>query len=78
MAAAPPVTMEAAAPQPTVIPGADSLTGDLLDLDIGGPSMGGFQPPAISAQQPAPAASGVDLLGDGLDNLVSLEGSSKA
>ena len=34
MDAAPPP----AAPQSTVIPGADSLIGDLLDMDLGGPT----------------------------------------
>ena len=53
-------------PQPTVIPGADSLTGDLLDLNIGGPTM--YQPP----QPPVGSQSTgiMDLLGDGLDNLL--------
>lgn len=61
----------AAAPQVTVIPGVDSLIGDLLDMDIGPPmtqqyhqSMG----PPVGA---VPSAGGMDLLGEGLDSLVS-------
>ena len=61
----------AAAPQVTVIPGVDSLIGDLLDMDIGPPmaqqyhqSMG----PPVAA---VPSAGGMDLLGEGLDSLVS-------
>ena len=48
-----------AAPQATVIPGADSLIGDLLDMDLGppmhqqqqfgGPSQFGAPPPAAPA-----------------------------
>jgi len=60
----------AAAPQVTVIPGVDSLIGDLLDMDIGPPmtqqyhqSMG----PPVGA---VPSAGGMDLLGEGLDSLV--------
>ena len=62
----------AAAPQVTVIPGVDSLIGDLLDMDIGPPmaqqyhqSMG----PPVAA---VPSAGAMDLLGEGLDSLVSL------
>lgn len=61
----------AAAPQVTVIPGVDSLIGDLLDMDIGPPmtqqyhqSMG----PPVGA---VPSAGAMDLLGEGLDSLVS-------
>lgn len=56
---------EAAAPEATVIPNQESLIGDLLSMDLGGPTV-----PA-----PAPVAaptSNVDLLGGGLDVLVSL------
>jgi len=60
----------AAAPQVTVIPGVDSLIGDLLDMDIGPPmtqqyhqSMG----PPVGA---VPSAGAMDLLGEGLDSLV--------
>lgn len=57
-------------PQPTVIPGMDSLTGDLLELDLGGPAIpgGGYSVPVSMA----PQASGglLDLLGDGLDTLI--------
>ncbi|XP_075983924.1 adaptor protein complex 1/2, beta subunit isoform X2 [Anticarsia gemmatalis] len=49
---------ETHAPQPTVIPNQESLIGDLLSMDIGGP------PPA-----PAPA-SNIDLLAGGLDVLL--------
>ena len=61
----------ATAPQVTVIPGVDSLIGDLLDMDIGPPmsqqyhqSMG----PPVAA---VPSAGAMDLLGEGLDSLVS-------
>lgn len=46
--------------QPSVIPAQDSLIGDLLSMDLGAPA-----PMAV----PAPAT--VDLLGGGLDGLVS-------
>ena len=51
--------------QPTVIPGQDSLiiTDDLLSLSLGGPTMSN-----VPTQQ---SATGMDLLGDGLDSLVS-------
>ncbi|CAH0402674.1 unnamed protein product [Chilo suppressalis] len=52
------VSEETHAPQPTVIPNQESLIGDLLSMDIGGP------PPA-----PAPA-SNLDLLAGGLDVLL--------
>jgi AP-1 complex subunit beta-1 len=54
---------ETAAPEATVIPNQESLIGDLLSMDIGS-----------SVAQPTPAsqpASNVDLLGGGLDVLVS-------
>lgn len=61
-------------PQPTVIPGADSLIGDLLDMDLGpGPSMMQQQmyPPQPAAPTPVSQGSGVmDIFGEGLDNLV--------
>ena len=64
-------------PQPTVIPGADSLIGDLLDIDLGpGPSMMQQQmyPQQPPAQAPAGGAGGVmDIFGEGLDNLVCSE-----
>ena len=59
--------------QPTVIPGVDSLIGDLLDMDLGGPTpyqqqqMMNQMPPSAPAAQPQGA---IDLLGEGLDNLV--------
>jgi hypothetical protein len=55
---------EAAQPASSVIPSQDSLIGDLLSMDINPPQS--VQP----AAQPAPY-SGVDLLGGGLDSLVS-------
>ena len=58
-------------PQPTVIPGADSLIGDLLDIDIGGPTMAQQQMYPQQPQVPTPVQQGgMDLLGEGLDNLV--------
>ncbi|KAK3793303.1 hypothetical protein RRG08_042245 [Elysia crispata] len=59
--------------QPTVIPGVDSLIGDLLDMDLGGPTpyqqqqMMNQMPPSAPAAQPQGA---IDLLGEGLDNLL--------
>lgn len=49
--------------QPTVIPGVDSLTGDLLQLDLGPPM---YQQPPVATQQP----SSMDLLDIGLDTLL--------
>lgn len=43
---------EAAAPQSTVIPGADSLIGDLLDMDLGPP----IHQQQFSSSAPAPPA----------------------
>lgn len=60
--------------QPTVIPGVDSLIGDLLDMDIGGPTP--YQQQQMMSQLPTsapPPAAAVDLLGEGLDNLVSVQ-----
>ena len=69
---------EAAAPvqqqQPTVIPGADSLIGDLLDMDLGPPVVQQQQqfPTQQQPQMAAPAGgAAVDLFGEGLDTLVS-------
>lgn len=56
-----------AAPQSTVIQQSGDLIGDLLDI-------GGFSPqvPQAYASNPQPATdNGLDLLGDGLDNLIS-------
>jgi len=67
------LTSQPAQPQATVIPGADSLIGDLLDMDLGGaPS---FQPqqPAAPYQPPGaapPPGAAMDLLGEGLDGLL--------
>ncbi|WAR01329.1 AP1B1-like protein [Mya arenaria] len=63
----------AAPPQPTVIPGADSLIGDLLDMDMGsGPSMMQQQmyPAQPAAPTPAGGSGGMDIFGEGLDNLL--------
>lgn len=63
-----------AAPQATVIPGADSLIGDLLDMDLGGPTP--FQQQHLYQQMPQSTpvqSAGMDLLGEGLDSLVSLD-----
>lgn len=54
-------------PQPTVIPGVDSLTGDLLNLDLGPPLIQQQQPVMAQATQNAPV---MDPFGDGLENLV--------
>lgn len=53
--------------EPTVIPNQESLIGDLLSMDIGTPAA------PVAA---APAASNVDLLGGGLDVLLSVGGGS--
>ncbi|XP_053402750.1 AP-1 complex subunit beta-1-like [Mercenaria mercenaria] len=61
-------------PQPTVIPGADSPIGYLVDIDLGpGPSM--MQQQMYPQQPAAPvpaggAGGGMDIFGDGLDNLL--------
>lgn len=56
-------------PQVTVIPGADSLIGDLLDMDINPPmTQQQFQP--SMAPPPLGGAGVMDLLGEGLDSLV--------
>lgn len=60
-------------PQSTVIPGADSLIGDLLDMDLGpGPSMMQQQmyPPQMSAPTPIGSSANLDIFGEGLDNLL--------
>ena len=71
----PPPELPTQPPQPTVIPGMDSLTGDLLDLDLGPPMY--QQPHAVSPHQMHPTPSDstaiLDLLGDGVDSLVSVE-----
>lgn len=54
-------------PQATVIPGADSLIGDLLDMDLGPPQQSYGQPPPS-----VPSTGTIDLLGEGLDSLVGL------
>jgi AP-1 complex subunit beta-1 len=51
--------------QPAVIPAQDSLIGDLLSMDISAPSV---PVPATTSVFSPPA---VDLLGGGLDSLVS-------
>ena len=57
-------------PQATVIPGADSLIGDLLDMDLGGPPMQQQGPP-YGQPPPVQGSVAMDLLGEGLDSLVS-------
>jgi len=60
-------------PQSTVIPGADSLIGDLLDMDLGpGPSMMQQQmyPPQPQVPAQAGGGGGMDIFGEGFDNLV--------
>jgi len=57
-------------PQSTVIPGVDSLTGDLLNLDLGPPLIQ-QQPVMGQASQSAPV---IDPFGDGMDSLVSSSG----
>ncbi|KAK2170270.1 hypothetical protein LSH36_3g01040 [Paralvinella palmiformis] len=61
----------AAAPQTqhTVIPGADSLIGDLLDMDLG-PPMHQQQFQQTPAAPPAQSSGAIDLLGEGLDSLL--------
>ncbi|KAK7088488.1 AP-1 complex subunit beta-1-like isoform X1 [Littorina saxatilis] len=68
-----PTSNVSSAPQATVIPGADSLIGDLLDMDLGGPTP--FQQQQMYQQMPQqsqPQQSGVvDFLGgEGLDSLL--------
>jgi len=64
-----------AQPQSTVIPGADSLIGDLLDMDLGGPTP--FQQQQMMSQvNPTPAPPVVDLLGEGMDGLLGGGGTS--
>ena len=46
------------APQATVIPGADSLIGDLLDMDLGPPMV---QQQQFGAPQPPPQSSSVSI-----------------
>lgn len=61
------------APQATVIPGADSLIGDLLDMDLGGPTP--YQQQQMYQQMPqsTPVQSGaLDIFGEGLDSLVGI------
>ena len=50
----------------TVVPTQDSLIGDLLTMDLGGPPVS-----AIPSASPAFASSGLDLLSGGLDGLLS-------
>ena len=58
----------AAAPVSMVIPGADSLIGDLLNMDLGPPM---HQMPTAVMPQPEQSTAAMDLLGEGLDSLVS-------
>nr|XP_022344232.1 AP-1 complex subunit beta-1-like [Crassostrea virginica]XP_022344233.1 AP-1 complex subunit beta-1-like [Crassostrea virginica] len=68
----PPAETPAAPPAATVIPGVDSLIGDLLDMDLGGPSMQQQQmyPPQPTSQTPVQGGGNMDLLGEGLDSLL--------
>lgn len=50
----------------TVVPSQDSLIGDLLTMDLGGPPAS-----VIPSASPAFASSGLDLLSGGLDGLLS-------
>lgn len=60
-----------APPAATVIPGVDSLIGDLLDMDLGGPSMQQQQQMFSGpSQTPIQSSLGMDLLGEGLDSLL--------
>lgn len=60
---------ETHAAEPTVIPNQESLIGDLLSMDLGGP-------PAVPTPAPVVApTSNVDLLGGGLDVLVNISNS---
>ncbi|XP_014773112.1 AP-1 complex subunit beta-1 isoform X2 [Octopus bimaculoides] len=56
--------------QPTVIPGVDSLIGDLLDMDLAPPMHQQQQQQMYSTQQIPTAGGGMDILGDGLDTLL--------
>ena len=61
-------------PQATVIPGADSLIGDLLDIDLSGPTPFQQQQQQVfttPSAQPLQNSAGMDFLGEGLDSLVS-------
>lgn len=53
-------------PAGTVVPSQDSLIGDLLTMDLGGPPAA-----VIPSASPAFASSGLDLLSGGLDGLLS-------
>ncbi|XP_052216549.1 AP-1 complex subunit beta-1-like [Dreissena polymorpha] len=62
-------------PQSTVIPGADSLIGDLLDMDLGGPGPSMMQQQMYPGQSQGSAqggggSQGLDIFGEGLDNLL--------
>jgi hypothetical protein len=60
--------------QVTVIPGVDSLIGDLLDMDMGPPMSQQFnEQPSVGQQLGGvPSHGAVDLLGEGLDSLVCI------
>jgi AP-1 complex subunit beta-1 len=58
---------------PAVIPAQDSLIGDLLSMDIGAPTPVGTSTVPSTQTQPAfGGSSALDLLGGGLDSLVSV------
>ncbi|XP_041347409.1 AP-1 complex subunit beta-1-like [Gigantopelta aegis] len=67
------VQAQQAVPQATVIPGADSLIGDLLDIDLGGPTPFQQQQQQVfttPSAQPMQQSGGMDFLGEGLDSLL--------
>ena len=70
VAAADVTPAQPAAPQPTVIPGADSLIGDLLDMDLGPPMVQQQFQPQMPGNQPVQNAAAMDIFGEGLDSLV--------
>lgn len=60
--------------QVTVIPGVDSLIGDLLDMDMGPPMSQQYPSAMIQPMGAVPSGAAVDLLGEGLDSLVGTVG----
>jgi AP-1 complex subunit beta-1 len=61
----------AEAQAPAVITAQESLIGDLLSMDIGGPVVPVAVASVPAAQPQAGFSTGLDLLGGGLDTLVS-------
>jgi len=64
------VSFAPSAPQVTVIPGVDSLIGDLLDMDLGPPMSQQYPASMAPPMGAVPSVAAVDLLGEGLDSLV--------